>query len=88
MCALYDSIVYTCVVPLNSEIQWLINGTELESLDLPGVRTESNIVAGALTITNLTEIFNETTLQCMATSRAGDVFLSDTPRLRLQGEYF
>lgn len=83
--ALYDTIEYTCIVPQNSEVQWLVNGTILEDMNLPGVRTASNIVAGALTITNLTEVFNETTVQCKSTSRTGDVLLSDTPRLRLQG---
>lgn len=79
--------MFTCVVAQhNSELQWLINGTIFEDMDLPGVRTESNIVAGALTIANLTEMFNETTIQCMSTSTTGDTSLSDVLQLRLQGK--
>lgn len=77
---LHGNIVYTCIAQ-NHEAQWLINGTDQETLSLRGVTTASGSGTEVLTIINLTQIFNETTIQCKSMST------TKMSHIRLQGVY-
>lgn len=60
-------------------IQWLINGTPLESLNLMNVTEEFTSIGdgvGILYFTNLPEDYNMTRIQCEATLSSGSTSLS------------
>ena len=49
-----------------SGIQWLINGTHLENLNLQNVNTRFFRGIGRLDITHIPSDYNDTTIQCIA----------------------
>ena len=70
--------------------QWLINGTKVANLS-PDVNVTQNFVpgvrAGVLTFNNILVEYNNTRVQCNATSKNHGLILSSSTFLILQGEW-
>lgn len=85
--ALHGNVLYACVWSTNEYIgfHWLINGTDLEMLSLPGITRSNGGTTGVLAIPVLTEMFNSTTLQCKLSLASGVTLSSPISQIRLQG---
>ena len=64
------SAEFRCIVEWHTvtDIQWIVNGSLLENLELTGVRTELGLEVGVgvLYFENLPSEYNETTIRCRA----------------------
>ena len=63
--------IFGCSPPFyTTSFQWIINGSDLNGLSLSNVQAEVNPAEGtaALGFTDLPTAYNETTIQCVATS--------------------
>ena len=76
---------YSCVSPVDplTEIQWLLNNTLLEDLNLTDVTTAFAGVAGSLTFSNPSD-YNVTSVTCRAELLSGEQG-SATALLLVQG---
>ena len=73
-----------------TNVQWLVNGTELEQLDLPNIVPEFDNAGrgfGTLTISTIPEFYNRTQFQCKTTTTSDVHISSDTILLLIQGNY-
>ena len=68
-------------------VQWLVNGSPLEDLNLMNVLTDFNEIttAGSLVIDPITLEYNITTIQCIVTFNSGTTSHSNTATLLVQG---
>ena len=66
-------------------VQWLVNNTDLEDLNLRHVRTEFYIIGqiGFLRFTNLTLGYNMTNISCGVNTSSGMIISSDSHSLLL-----
>ena len=80
-----DAVSYSCLSPFNplTEIQWLLNNTLLEDLNLTDVTTAFAGVAGTLTFLNPSD-YNVTSVTCRAVLQSGEEG-SATALLLVQG---
>lgn len=79
-----ETMVYTCIVkPYNGEeICWIINGTNLEALNLTDVRVEEHNRGEKLVFLVLEFSFN---VQCAVTSMSGGLLRSQAYNLTIKG---
>ena len=68
-----DAVTYLCLSPTNpfTGIQWLLNNTLLEDLNLTDVTTAFAGVAGSLTFSNPSD-YNVTSVTCRALLQSGE----------------
>ena len=80
-----DAVSYSCVSPFDpiTEIQWLLNTTLLEDLNLTDVTAGFSGVAGSLTFSNPSD-YNVTSVTCRAELQSGEQG-SATALLLVQG---
>ena len=84
---------FTCSVPPDGSIigvQWLVNGSELEGLNLPNVEAmfelHDGIGSGILRFRNVSVEYNETSITCIATTVAmRRLHATDSSSLLVQG---
>ena len=71
-------------------VQWLVNGSPLEDLNLMNVLTDFSEInrVGSLVIDPITLEYNATTIQCIATFSSGNTSHSNTATLLVQGELY
>ncbi len=85
-----DSPIFICGPSSGTitSIEWLINGTRLEDLNLTNVKTElSNITTQeTLFFNNISVEYNNTNIQCIATLSNGESVDSNNHTLLVQGE--
>ncbi len=83
-------ILYITVDPRPhlSSVQWLMNGTRLEDLNLTNVPTEFREVTrqGTLVFNNISVEYNNTNIQCRATLSNEETVDSNNVTLLVQGE--
>ena len=64
-----------CLISGNASVQWLVNGSSIENLNLSNVETAidrmGGYTLGELTLTNISVIHNKTRVTCVATVRTG-----------------
>ncbi len=65
-------------------VQWLLNGTALQDLNLSNVTTMFNNIGGSLAFTNLPLEYNMTCIVCAANTSSG-VITSNSVSLLIQG---
>ena len=70
------------------QYQWLVNGTELQELNLTDgvIMTEDNDVIAFISFNNITMKYNGTTIQCIANLTSGEIIPSNNATLLVQGE--
>ena len=82
--------IYNCVSSSATiaSVEWLINGTGLEDLNLTNVVTEFSELTGQgiLLFNDVSVEYNNTNIQCRATLSNGDTVNSWTSTLVVQGE--
>ena len=80
-----DAVSYLCLSPFDwfTDIQWLLNNTLLEDLNLTDVTTAFAGVSGSLTFSNPSD-YNVTSVTCRAVLRSGEEE-SATALLLVQG---
>lgn len=88
-----DRAAFNCIsqLPGLTSVQWLLNGTQFESLDLVGVEVDfsSRIGLGIIGFVNLTDAYNNTVIRCLGTFSSGDTYASiDASLLIIQGEVY
>lgn len=82
---LHGQIMYTCITNTNTdEVQWMINETNLEELNLTSVNITNGGGRGVIIIANITEEFNGSLIQCRSKSDV-DKPPSQISQLYLQG---
>ena len=71
-----------------TSIEWLLNGTTVESNSMGiTVAFSNDIEVGGLILTNITTSFNNTQIQCVAELTSGEFVISNSaPLLLLQGK--
>ena len=78
------SIRFNCLSPGAVGVEWLVNGTSLENLNLNNVTAEfAEGIGGVLTLTNLPVEYNMTRITCILTGTSQVV--NTTFILLLQG---
>ncbi len=79
---------YTCrVTGTIQQIQWLVNGTQLEDLNKrDGIEDDVTFGIGHLTFRNISEEYNNTNIQCIVTLTSGEIIRSNSATLLVQGE--
>ena len=80
-----DTVIYSCLSPVDpiTEIQWLLNNTLLEELNLTDVTAGFAYVSGSLTFFNPSD-YNVTSVTCRAELQSGEEG-SATALLLVQG---
>ena len=83
--------IYNCGSSLGTitSVQWLINGTLFEDLNLTNVETEFSDLSrqGTLVFSDISlEPHNNTIIQCRATFNNGETVYSNNSTLLVQGE--
>ena len=69
------------------QIQWLVNGTQLEDLDQRnGIEHDVTFGLGHLTFRNISVEYNDTTIQCIVALTSGEILSSNNATLLVQGE--
>ncbi len=85
-----DNSTYTCgsSSATITSVQWLINGTQFEDLNLTNVGTDFNEFSrlGILLFSNLSVEYNNTNIQCRAVLNNGETLYSNNLTLLIQGE--
>ncbi len=71
-----------------TSVEWLINGTRLEDLNLTNVQREFSQLSrqGTLIFNNVSVEYNNTNIQCRATLSNGTTVDSTTSTFLVQGE--
>lgn len=78
--------MYICLTgTTTNEVQWIINRTDVQALNLFNVTIVNGNGTGVLKIPNLTETFNKTTFQCISISDE-EMALSEMSQLCIQGK--
>ncbi len=85
-----DNTIYYCWSSsgtIITSVQWLINGTRLEDLNLTNVETEFSQLSrlGYLSFSDISVEYNNTNIQCRATFN-GETLNSNNSTLLVQGE--
>lgn len=88
MSTLNGNISYTCFADADHEIMWVINGTQLQELNLNNVQDDTiNVGIAILAIVQLTAEFNGTIIQCRTQLSSGAVVNSEISKLIVRGTF-
>ncbi len=83
-----DRATFICSpCPLLPGVQWLVNGTALESVNLSNVTAvfSDELQSGFLTFTHLPLEYNMTRINCRANTTSGMMISNDNMLLLIQG---
>ncbi len=69
-----------------ANVQWLINGTQFEDLNLIHVGIFQNIRQGTLYLNYILSYYNNSTIQCRVTFNNGETADSSSVTMLVQGE--
>ena len=85
--AVGDTAVFTCLLSFSTlvSVEWLVNGTSLNSSQLHDVELAFIAKLGVIRFNNVSADYNNTRIQCLATSSTNEMMLSRTSTFRLQG---
>ena len=80
-------IIFTCFNGLDTvSVQWLLNGTRLDGLNMNVVSTFDSISrVGTLLFRDVLMEYNGTTIQCRANSSSGSITYSNIITMLVQG---
>ena len=83
-----ESATFVCLSPgiRIVSLQWLVNGSLVENLNLTNVRTEFDNISGVLRFDDIPEEYNMSRIRCMAIAEGNsEPLLSQNSSLILQG---
>ena len=89
-----DRAIFNCLPRSNvliSGVRWTVNGSLLEAQDLPNVVAEFSPIGnglGTLLVSDLSELFNNTLIGCIATVDSVEISSSNEPILLVQGMWY
>ena len=71
-----------------SSVQWIVNGSALEDLNMDtSISTSSSFAGGILTLLNVPLHYSGTTVQCVVTAPDNTTSSSNTATLQVQGDH-
>ncbi len=82
-----DTAIFSCVPHIRGNIQWLINGSAIDTLHIVNARRNFDDIAlrGTLELSNLSKEFNETTIRCLAVDGSSVMLSPDTYTILIEG---